>query len=93
MTQVGITGLTPDAEPSAGQLADVTEFVEKHDVKTIYFETLVSSAVADAVASEANVKTDVLDPIEGLNDASQGDDYLEIMRANLRNLQAGQPCP
>ncbi len=93
MEQVGITGLTPDAEPSAGQLADVTKFVEKNDVKTIYFETLVSPAVAKAVASEANVETDVLDPIEGLNDASQGDDYLEIMRSNLRNLQAGQPCP
>lgn len=93
LTQVGITGLTPDAEPSAKQLAQVTEFVQDNDVRTIYFETLVSPAVAEAVASEAGVKTAVLDPLEGLNDDSQGDDYLEVMRSNLANLQKGQPCP
>ena len=93
LVQVGITGLTADAEPSAGELADVTEFVTRNDVRTIYFETLVSPAVAKAVASEAGARTDVLDPIEGLNDDSQGSDYLEIMRSNLENLQAGQPCP
>lgn len=93
MKQIGITGLTPDDEPAAGQLADVTDFVEKNKVRTIYFETLVSPRVAQAVASEASVKTDVLDPIEGLNKTSQGHDYLGVMRANLRNLRAGQPCP
>lgn len=93
LTQRGITGLTPDGEPSAKQLAQVTRFVEAHDVQTIYFETLVSPAVANAVASEAGVQTEVLDPIEGLDDASQGDDYLAVMRANLANLRKGQPCP
>jgi zinc transport system substrate-binding protein len=35
----------------------------------------------------------VLDPIEGLNDESQGTDYLEVMRSNLANIEEGQPCP
>jgi zinc transport system substrate-binding protein len=93
LTQVGITGLTPEEEPSAEQLASVSDFVESHDVRTIYFETLVSPAIADSVASETGARTDVLDPIEGLNDESQGTDYLEVMRANLANIQKGQPCP
>jgi zinc transport system substrate-binding protein len=92
LNQVGITGLTPEAEPSAGQLAAVTDFVDAHDVQTIYFETLVSPAIAKTVASETGAKTAVLDPLEGLNDDSEGNDYLEVMRANLANIEAGQPC-
>jgi zinc transport system substrate-binding protein len=92
LTQIGITGLTPEDEPSPADLAAVTQFVEDNDVRTIYFETLVSPDIADTVAAEADVATDVLDPIEGLNDESQGSDYLEVMAANLANLRRGQPC-
>jgi zinc transport system substrate-binding protein len=92
LTQVGITGLTPEEEPSPGELASVTDFVKTHRVRTIYFETLVGPAVAKAVAGETGARTDVLDPIEGLNDHSQGNDYLEVMRSNLANIERGQPC-
>lgn len=92
MEQLGITGLTPEGEPSAGQLAEVTSFVEENDVPTIYFETLVSPDVAETVAAEAGAETAVLDPLEGLSDDSEGSDYFEVMRSNLENLRAGQPC-
>ena len=90
--QVGITGLTPDDEPSPKDLAAVADFVERHHVRTIYFETLVSPSIARAVADETGARTAVLDPIEGLSHRSQGRDYLAIMRANLKDLQAGQSC-
>ena len=93
MRQVGITGLTPNQEPSPRDLADVTSFVEENQVRTIYFETLASPRIAETVASEAGAKTDVLDPLEGLDGHSQGTDYLSVMRSNLANLEAGQPCP
>ncbi len=93
LTQVGIAGLRPSEEPSPSDLAAVVDFVEENDVRTIYFETLVSPAVAETIASETGAATAVLDPIEGLTDASDGDDYLEVMRSNLASLQAGQPCP
>lgn len=92
LRQVGITGLTADQEPNATQLADVTTFVRTHHVRTIYYETLVSPKIADTVAAETGARTEVLDPIEGLTDQSQGKDYLQVMRANLRNLRAGQSC-
>jgi zinc transport system substrate-binding protein len=92
LTQEGITGLTPDAEPNPGDLAAVATFVRTHRVQTIYYETLVSPRIAQTVASETGAKTAVLDPIEGLTNRSQGRDYLAIMRANLANLRAGQPC-
>lgn len=93
LEQVGISGLTPDDEPSAAQMAELVAFVRDNDIRTVYYETLVSPDVADTIAAEAGVETAVLDPIEGLTDDSQGTDFLEIMRANLANLQAGQPCP
>jgi zinc transport system substrate-binding protein len=92
LTQVGITGLTPEEEPRASELAAVTRFVRAHHVRTIYYETLVSPAIAKTVAAETGARTEVLDPIEGLSSASQGGDYLAIMRANLANLRSGQGC-
>ena len=92
LTQVGITGLTPEEEPSAASLADVASFVEDNDVRTIYVETLVSPEIAETIASEAGVDTALLDPIEGLSEESDGSDYLEVMRSNLATLRSGQPC-
>jgi zinc transport system substrate-binding protein len=93
MNQIGITGLTPESEPNPQTLADVTDFVERNDVRTIYYETLVSPDIANTVAAATGARTAVLDPIEGLSDESLGDDYLDIMRANLDQLREGQPCP
>ena len=90
--QVGISGLAPDEEPAPSALTDATGFVREHGVSTIYFETLVSPAVAETVARETGAQTRQLDPIEGLTDVSQGADYLELMRANLASLRAGQQC-
>jgi zinc transport system substrate-binding protein len=92
MTQVGITGLSPDTEPQPADLARVTDFVREHKVRTIYYETLVSPAIARTVAAETGARTAVLDPIEGLTKDSDGGDYLAVMRSNLQHLREGQPC-
>lgn len=92
LTQVGIAGLTPDAEPDTGRLAAVTALVRARHVRTVYAETLVSPAVANTLARETGARIAVLDPLEGLNDRSAGADYLAVMRANLATLRAGQPC-
>lgn len=92
LTQVGITGLTPEAEPDPQDLADVTAFVEQNDVRTIYYETLVSPDVAETVARETGAEVAVLDPLEGLTADSVADDYLSVMAANLDTLRTGQGC-
>ena len=89
---VGISGLSPSAEPSPAAQAEISELVRERGVTTVYTETLVDPAVAETVAEEAGVQTAVLDPIEGLTDESAGSDYLEVMRANLATLQEGQSC-
>ena len=92
LTQIGVAGLSPDAEPAAGKLAEVIDFVNEHGVSTIYFETLVDPAVADTVAAETGAVTAVLDPLEGLPADAAGADYFSVMRANLATLRAGQRC-
>ncbi|MCJ8010975.1 metal ABC transporter substrate-binding protein [Paenibacillus sp. KQZ6P-2] len=88
LTQVPIAGLSPEQEPSASAMADVVQFAKEHQVKTIFFETLVSSQVADTIANEIGAQTAVLNPLEGLTEEEQANnlDYIAVMRSNLEAL-------
>lgn len=90
LEQVGLSGVSPDAEPSPARLREVREIVEHEGVDVIYFETLVSSAVSESFARDLGVGTAVLDPIEGLADTA--DDYRSVMQRNRDALAAGLGC-
>lgn len=90
-TQVGISGLSPDAEPSPARMRDVADLVTREGITTIYYETLVDPKVAQTLADEAGVSSAVLDPIEGLV-AGSSDSYPTIMEKNLATLRSGQGC-
>ncbi len=92
LSQEGIAGISPDAEPDAATLRDLAAHIEEHGVKTVYSETLVSPALAETLARETGATVQVLDPIEGITDSSAGTDYLEVMRSNLATLEKGQQC-
>ncbi|WP_380167718.1 metal ABC transporter substrate-binding protein [Jannaschia sp. R86511] len=87
-----INGITPDQEPDARAQAEISDFVADSGIRTVYTETLVSAAIAETVAAEAGVDVMVLDPLEGLTDESAGQDYLEVMRANIDAVRSGQAC-
>ncbi len=90
-TQVGLSGMSPEAEPSPARMKEVADLVRADGVTTIYYETLVDPKVAQTVADETGAATAVLDPIEGLAPDAAGD-YESIMRQNLATLVAGQSC-
>jgi len=92
LEQVGISGLSPDAEPSPARLAEVQEVVQVEGVTTIFYETLVSPKVAETMAEDLDLATAVLDPIEGLTDDTADEDYLTLMRANLDALRKANGC-
>lgn len=92
LRQKGIAGLTPESEPTAAQIRDLVEHIRETGVTTVYAETLVDPSLTETIAREAGAEVRVLDPIEGLTDASAGNDYFEIMRANLETLREGQGC-
>jgi zinc transport system substrate-binding protein len=88
LRQESISGVSPEAEPDPRHLADLTDLVRGEGVTTVFTEELVSPKVARALAREANVKTDVLDPIESEPDGG----YADAMRRNLRKLEEALGC-
>jgi zinc transport system substrate-binding protein len=94
LTQIPLTGLSPEAEPSPKGLAALVDEVKEKGATTVFFETLVSPALAETVAREAGAKTAVLDPLEGLtsDQADGGDDYFSVMRDNLAVVREGLGC-
>ncbi|THA50858.1 metal ABC transporter substrate-binding protein [Streptomyces sp. A1136] len=87
LDQEGISGVDPESEPSPARMKDIQAIARKDHVSTVFFETLASDKTAKTLASDTGLKTDVLDPLEGITASSQGADYFEVMRSNLKNLQ------
>jgi zinc transport system substrate-binding protein len=90
LTQIGITGVSPEAEPSPRRLGEVARRARATGTTTIFFETLVSPKVAQTIASEVGARTAVLDPLEGLTE--RGADYFSVMRDNLVALRTALGC-
>ena len=94
LTQVAVMGLAPESEPSPAELAAIANLARRRKVTYIFFETLVSSRLAETLAREIGAKTLVLNPIEGLTkeEAAAGKGYVDLMDANLRSLRTGLGC-
>lgn len=94
LTVESIAGLNPEVEPSAAKLAEITKLVRQKGITYIFYERLVSSKIADTIATETGAKTAVFDPIEGLTneDQQQGKTYLSIQRENLAALRTALGC-
>jgi zinc transport system substrate-binding protein len=87
LTQEAISGLDPESEPSPARIKELQTEAKADGVTTVFYETLVSDKTAKTLAQDANLKTDVLDPLEGITDKSKGDDYFQVMESNLKSLK------
>ncbi|MFD9489757.1 metal ABC transporter substrate-binding protein [Streptomyces sp. NPDC059991] len=87
LTQEGIAGIDPEAEPSPARVRELQSIAKKDHVDTVFFETLASDKTAKTLAGDTGLRTDVLDPLEGITKKSKGDDYLKVMESNLAALQ------
>jgi zinc transport system substrate-binding protein len=94
LEQIPITGVSPEAEPTAQELEDVVHEVEESGATTVFFETLVSPRLAETIARETGAETAELNPIEGLteDELERGENYLSVMRANLEALGQALGC-
>jgi zinc transport system substrate-binding protein len=88
LTEEAISGLDPESEPSAARVKELEKMAKADGVSTVFYETLVSDKTAKTIAADAGLKTDVLDPIEGITEKSRGKDYFSVQEANLKALQA-----
>ncbi|MET8895930.1 metal ABC transporter substrate-binding protein [Streptomyces albogriseolus] len=87
LTEEAISGLDPDTEPSGARVKDLQKIAKEDGVTTVFYETLVSDRTAKTLAGDTGLRTDVLDPVEGITDHSRGEDYFQVMEANLTALR------
>ncbi|MEV5186119.1 metal ABC transporter substrate-binding protein [Streptomyces werraensis] len=87
LTEEAISGLDPDTEPSGARVKELQQIAKEDGVTTVFYETLVSDRTAKTLAGDTGLRTDVLDPVEGITDHSRGEDYFQVMEANLTALR------
>ncbi|SMP89003.1 zinc transport system substrate-binding protein [Epsilonproteobacteria bacterium SCGC AD-311-C15] len=89
-----LSGLSPEAEPSAKSMANLIEHIKEHNVSTIFFESFASDRAIKSIAEEANASVDVLQPIGNItaDEAKQNLSFEDIMRLNLTKISKALDC-
>jgi zinc transport system substrate-binding protein len=89
-----IAGFSPEDEPSAQKIAEISALVRKKQIRYIFYETLISNSVAQTVARETGASPLLLNPIEGLTtlETEQHKTYIDIQNENIRNLKLSLIC-
>jgi zinc/manganese transport system substrate-binding protein/manganese/iron transport system substrate-binding protein len=83
---VGVVAPSPGQEPSAEDIAELSETIEREDVPAVFKEPQFNSDVLDAAAEDANVQV-----LDLLSDAyiDGVDSYIELMEFNMEQLVEG----
>jgi zinc transport system substrate-binding protein len=91
LDQLGIEGLTPEAEPSADQIRKVEQEIrEGRAAPAVFYEgTDEGKRVGQSVAASVGVPAL---PLGTLEFDPAPDDYLSAMQANLDSLKEGMQC-
>lgn len=94
LKQVSIAGLSSQEEPSLEKMVEITNFAKGNDIKYIFFESLVSPELSEAIAREIGAQTLVLNPIEGFTneEIGRGENYFTAVDKNLNNLKIALEC-
>jgi zinc transport system substrate-binding protein len=93
LTLVPIGGINPDEQVSAQYLESLATDLKGKDV-TIFYESLITSSAAEALADSLNVNTDVLNGVEGLSneDIANGITYISAQRDNIQRIAKALRC-
>ncbi len=89
-----LSGLSPEAEPSAKTMIKLVELIKSHKVKVIFSESFASDKAMKSVSKEAGVKTDILQPLGNItaDEAKEALGYIDIMRRNLQKISNALEC-
>ena len=89
-----LSGLSPEAQPSAKNMLRLIEDVKEHDLKTIFFESFVSDKAIKSIANEVDVDVEVLYPLGNITSEQLEKKYSfeDIMKINLQNISKALEC-
>ena len=87
-------GVSPDAEPTANDLARLVEQIKKNKIRYIFFEELTSPKIAETIAGETDAKMLLLNAAHNLSrdQLDQGITFFDILKKDLDNLRVGLEC-
>lgn len=85
--QIGITGISPNQEPSQRQLQYIIKLAEDNDLNHVMLEQNISTKVAEVVQDETNAEALTIHNMESVMEDEQNEDYFSIMQENITNLE------
>lgn len=93
LTLKPIAGVNPDEQVSAQHLEELAKELKGQNI-TIFFESLIPSATAQTLAESLNVRTDYLNPLEGLSraDIDSGVTYVSAQKENVDKIAVALGC-
>ncbi|MCB0829677.1 MAG: zinc ABC transporter substrate-binding protein [Solirubrobacterales bacterium] len=85
-----IPALTTEAQPSAGDLADLEKTIRSENVKAIFPEESVSPALSEALAKDTSASSDYSLYGDTLGpEGTPGESWLGSMKSNVNSIVAG----
>lgn len=90
LRQVGLAGLAPEGEPTAGRLGDAIELIQAGRAGAVFHEQ-GDEAERAASSLAADLGVPAL-PLSTLESKPRAGDYLSVMEANLESLREGLGC-
>lgn len=87
-------GLSPDSEPTAGELAALIERIKKEGIRFVFYEELISPKIAETLAAETGARTLPLNAAHnvGRDQIARGVSFFDILRGDLDSLKTGLEC-
>jgi zinc transport system substrate-binding protein len=84
LTQIPVFGPFEE-EPTAADITSVVNAINKNHLRYVGYESLQSTSVAEAIATQTNATLLPMNPVEGLSTAqeAEGQTYLTLMAQNL----------
>jgi zinc transport system substrate-binding protein len=91
---VSVYGISPNAEPTAEDLARIIKLIRNNGLRHLFHEELINPRVATALSREAGVTLLKLDAAGNLtkDDFDRGETFLSLMEKNLEKLKEGLQC-
>jgi zinc transport system substrate-binding protein len=94
LSQLAISGLSPEDEPSAQELEQVAAEATEAGVTAIFVEENLNPALAETLANELGLSTEVLQTLESLTSDQQaaGITYVSAQQANATAIATALRC-
>lgn len=89
-----LSGLSPEAQPSAKDVTRIFKEIKHEGVSTIFFENFVNDKAIKTVAKDANVTLEVFQALGNItaDEAKRKLTYEDIMHENLNKLSKALMC-